>query len=141
MNYAPTRNIKRDSIAKESVIDKNKGTLAGFIGYWLYRLTNLFKRSYPKANPQFIKICSMIPLRRGELYRNYLGTPCIDFYLDGAHLTLGYDKGYLLLRLIGSRQCVDKSMIFNPTPKGFQEILGVINSMQISLNDKIKKAL
>ncbi|MES2829695.1 MAG: hypothetical protein V4687_16175 [Bacteroidota bacterium] len=138
MNYSPTRNTKQSPIAKDSAIGKSKA--ADLIGYWLYRFIRLFKKSRPEPNGHFLLLCSKIPYTQKRYYWNKKGVECVDFEVKGSTLIAGFQNGYVLLRLHNGKQAIDKAIRLNVSAKGLQETLGLINSMVVSLNDKVKKA-
>lgn len=139
MNYNPTRNTKQNPIVKESAIGKSKA--ADFIGYWLYRFISLFKKSMPEPNESFLYLVGKLNYPLLKYYRNKQNVECVDCEVNGFKLVIGFQNGYILLRLNNGKLAVDKAIRGqNVTPKYIQEVKGLINSMQVSLTDKIKKA-
>lgn len=138
MNYQPTKNTKKAPIVKESPIGKSKW--ADKIGYLLYRIIRVFKKPNPEPNGLFQALCYRIPLERKKHYWNKHGVECVDFDCKGFNLIAGFDKGYVLFRINDGKFAIDKAIRLQiVTPKYLQEVLGVINSMQISLKDKVNK--
>lgn len=135
MSYQPLKTNKTP-ITKESAIGKSK--LADKIGYWLYLFIRLFKKSTPEPNPSFLYLVSSLNLPILKNYWNKQGVECVDLLCKPYKLIVGFNQGYVLLRLHNGKLAVDKEVRGNNiTTKYTQEVKGVINSMQIALRDKI----
>lgn len=139
MNYQPTKNTKQSPIVKESAIGKSKAV--DFIGYWLYRFIRLFKKSNPEPNQSFLYLVKKLNYPLLKHYWNKQGVECVNMECNGYKLIAGFQQGYIILRLNNGKFAVDKAIRGQAiTPKYIQEVKGVINSMSVTLKDKISKS-